>query len=896
MMCRWAALVVLCQALLVAAALQGVVKDPGGAVVAGAIVELRTQGAVALAAKSDGAGRFAFSSLAAGAYEIRVQQSGFETFTKSIAVAEAGTSSLEITLAIAELQQELEVSAKTAQYVNADPNYRKLRAAEMVETFRVENLVITRDVGVLTLRQGAISFAAPVLGKVTLAVFAGEGRFTLEPSVMPERTYLKSLTDKETIEEPFTQAVFVFTDDSYSQMRRELRAPAAEPKAREILKDFRDRMRKRRETPRSMLESILHGGDVDNLEGEVLTDLYNPKAPGFFSAYLHGRKYGDLRFHAKPRGAMPDLPSPEEVCVQNLDPQANAEGIWYLSHYLKEWAQRTANPHEDKRTVQALKYTIETVIGRNDHLTSTARVEFRAVTEGDRVIRFGLLPNLRVSRVSMGGERELGFLQQGRKEDGAFYALMPEPMARGSTHALLIEYQGDKVVHKAGGGNFSVQARTSWYPSLNAFQDQAKYDLTFKVPKQHTLVSVGKPDKEWREDNFACSRWVSETPLAVAGFNYGQFKKKAITDDKLGYEIEGYATSDVPDYLQGAKEIGGMSPQRLNEQAISQARAAMQIFSHWFGPAPYGRIAITQQPEFNFGQSWPGLVYLPLSAYLDSTQRWQLMGIQQRFTEFIQEVTPHEVSHQWWGHLVGWATYRDQWISEGFADFSAGLFLQATESKPDKYLHYWDRARELILEKNAFGRRASDAGPLWLGLRLMSARNAQAYQRLVYPKGGYVLHMLRQMMWDPKTLDETFIQMMRDFVRLHAHKPASSETFLAVVDKHMKPHMDLEGNSRMDWFFRQWVFGAEIPRYKFDYKIADAADGKVLVTAQIAQSEVGDGFRMLVPVYAEFDGKPIFLGRVRIQGNSTLPDIKITLPKKPKRVLINANYDVLAAK
>jgi hypothetical protein len=147
---------------------------------------------------------------------------------------------------------------------------------------------------------------------------------------------------------------------------------------------------------------------------------------------------------------------------------------------------------------------------------------------------------------------------------------------------------------------------------------------------------------------------VSDIPLAVAGFNYGRFKRKDLTDDATKYQIEGYATSDLPDSLRGAEGIGGMSPARMMDQGMVEAQNSMRIFTHWFGPAPYGRIAITQQPQMNFGQSWPSLVYLPIISFFDSTQRWQLFGLNSGLTDFIQEVTPHEVASmvgQHWGGL-----------------------------------------------------------------------------------------------------------------------------------------------------------------------------------------------------------------------------------------------------
>jgi aminopeptidase N len=272
-----------------------------------------------------------------------------------------------------------------------------------------------------------------------------------------------------------------------------------------------------------------------------------------------------------------------------------------------------------------------------------------------------------------------------------------------------------------------------------------------------------------------------------------------------------------------------------------------------------------------------------------------MFGMQSKLTDFIQEVTPHEVAHQWWGHIVGWASYHDQWLSEGFADFSAGLYLQYTEGgKLDRYLKFWDSQRKAILERNEFGARPNDVGPIWMGLRLNTYRTQGAYSKLVYPKGSYVLHMLRWMMYDRQTGDQKFIAMMRDFVKSHFNDNASTESFKAVVEKHMTPQMDLDGNKRMDWFFAQWVYGMEVPRYRLDYSLTPESDGKFLLKGAITQSDVSPRFKMLVPIYLDFDGKIMRLGAANLSGNSSTPEFKVTLPQKPRRVLINYHHDVLA--
>jgi hypothetical protein len=813
---------------------------------------------------------------------------------RDIKIESGIATTIEIKLELAEIVVESVVATKGSITPNADPNYRALRDGDFTESYEVTNLTLKRDVGAITLRNGHVSFLAPVLGKVAIGVFIGDGEFTLTPFIDVEKRYLKLLSGKDTVVEPFDRLVFYFTDETWQAIKSAGKESAPDQRMKDTLRDFRNRMRRNTEEPRSFTEASYSGEFVENVDAAMLGYLYNPKRAPFFSAYIFGKAHGDLRFHIRPNGAAPLLlDSPEEVALINYDVEGKDEGVWYLSHLESEWKAGTASSSEDKRVIDAEHYRIETVIS-GDKLIANCELTFIAMADGERVFRFGLLPTLRATKVVF-AEKEIDYIQEKKNEDSSFYAILPEPLVKGQKYKIYIEYQGNKVVSDEGGGNFAVGARTSWYPSVNAFNDRATFDLTFKIPKQYTLVGVGKQVKEGKESDFAVSQWVSDIPLAVAGFNFGKFKKQAVTDEEAKYQIEGYATSALPDYLRGAEEIGGMSPARLIEKAIVESQNSIRIFNHWFGEIPYGRIAITQQPQPFFGQSWPTLVYLPIISFFDSTQRFQLFGMNNGINNFIQEVTSHEVSHQWWGHAVGWTTYHDQWLSEGFADFSASLFLQYTEGgKLDKYLKFWENQRKTILEKNRFGLRPNDVGPIWMGLRLNTPRAPRAYNDIVYPKGSYVLHMLRWMMYDRQTGDQKFIAMMRDFVKSHFNDNASTENFKAIVEKHMTPQMDLDGNKRMNWFFNQWVYGTEVPRYRFDYTLTPDSDGKVTLRAKVTQSDVSPNFKMLVPIYLDFGKGIIRLGTIPVTGNMATEEFEVKLPERPKRVMINYYHDILA--
>jgi peptidase M1-like protein len=821
-------------------------------------------------------------------------------FRSLVALAQVAVAILLAPCVAAAAEKETPVS---------DPNYQALRDAVLVESYLVENLEFQRDLGKFVLKFGHLSFPAPVLGRVTMAVFTGDGEFSAAPSQATEKRSVKNFTEKEEVRELFRRAVFIFTDDTYEQWIGEASPAGLDAQAARVLADYRGRMRQRREEPLSQFDAMLRGEDIDNVDADVLTDLYNPAQRGAFSAYMFGQAHDDLRFHLRPRGGLPQLDANEEVAVLNVLPRGMEEGAWYLSHTQVELAAGGPDAAEDHRVIDVLHYSIETEIAENRDLTGRCRLRFRPLVDGARVLKFGLLPNLRVTEARMPEGEAIIFIQEPKRKDGSLYVVFPEGLSTARDYELELSYDGEKVVTSAGGGNFYVAARTSWYPSVNRFRDRATFDLSFQYPKKYTLVSVGARGEEGKDGKMATSKWSSDVPLAVAGFNLGRFKQKQITDERTGYEIEGFAASTLPDWLRAGDrqvqlptEIPGRrtiapsvqaSPTKMMERTMSEARASIQLFTYYYGLPPYGRIAITQQPQ-TFGQSWPSLVYLSMLAFLDGTQRWMLFSSSPDMIDFVREITPHEVAHQWWGHMVGWRSYRDQWLSEGFADFSAGLFLQQALRDTGKFREFVRAWRENILEKNEFGFSANDVGPISMGLRLTTPRASQAYSRVVYSKGGYTLHMLRQMMHSGQQGDAAFIAMMKDFVATYLHQDASTADFQRIVEKHITRDMDVEQNGTVDWFFNQWVHGIEVPSYRFEYQLVPQDGQQTKLLATISQTGVSDTFKMPVPVYVQFGDKVSLLGRMVLAGTVENHEIQVTLPQKPDRVMINYYHDILA--
>jgi len=771
--------------------------------------------------------------------------------------------------------------------------YQALRAARPDgRKVAVKDLTLTRDAYRLRFHDGTFHFLGPVGGRTFGAVFIGNGSYELRPASETERRQLAVTTgvrDLEVLTDTFDRIVLFFSDGTAEEIGKAAAMTSGAPDAR-ALQLFDEYL-----TDQKRKFQI-------NLHLRVLQDLLNSTpSPGVLIAAVDGVKYAPSLLVFDPHGIsaltarFADL-SGETTALLSFDNENG--GFWYLGSANDKQARGSA----PRAAVDATHYAIETIIESNLEIKGVTTIRLHTKVPGLRVIPIHILPKLRLRRASYtpegGSATEVAFVQEevdlGRLarlfrdevSDADAAIVLPTAAEAGKPAELRIEYDGKEVLQAAGPDSFSVRARESWYPNSGTFADTATYHLTYRFPRKNQLIATGVLVSETEDGNRKVAVWKADQPMRVAGFNYGKFVKTTRTDEQSGAQIDVFTSQDR---------------KKFASDTMADAMNTARLGSVFFGKPPYTRVSVTQQVEWNFGQSWPSLIYLPTLALTSSTERVAIFEEAGpavfEINEFAKMVGWHEFAHQWWGHAVGWQSYRDQWLSEGFAEFTSALVLLFTENF-DKHNSYWERRRREILQKQRGGMPPNDAGPISQGFRLDTKHSPAAYQTVIYSKGAYVVHMLRMMMRDTrsKNPDELFIAMMKDFVTSYSGKSPSTADFQRVVERHMTKLMDAAENGKMDWFFDQWVHGTEVPRYKSTITAAAEGDGKVRVSGSVSQEGVSADFRALVPLYADF-GKEgtLRIGMLRLVGTTTQPiDTVAPMPKVPKRIMVNAFHDVLA--
>ena len=782
------------------------------------------------------------------------------------------------------------------QQPNTNAAYRQLRTLlPGPVTIPVNNFVLTRDAAVFTFTRGDFALYGEVNGKITGAVFAGAGHFHLTPPTAVERHSLAILTKKEEFDEDFSQVVLRFTDGTEEELRK-----AASPTAKS--EPDHDLARAAMEFHTFQREHL-----KENIDLRLLEDVLSPGKGGFFLAAMKGSTNGHLLLEIDPHGAPAVLP--EEVRLSSF----NTWGWIYpcAFHLAAEYAAKTASGRQANMAFKVENEELDTTIEKSGFLSGRATIHLRALEDGVAVAPLSLFPTLRASKIEGEHGEVLEFVQERKEDDADFGVVLSKALKKGDAAVFTVTYGGKDAVRDAGGDNYDPIARETWFPNGGSgFGSYTTYSMLFHIPKNLQLIATGTKVSDKVDGKIRTTAWETKMPLPVVGFHLGQFVEKE-GKAASGLDVSAFANSSPPSFAQGILHaagdelpsqgshlgdvaLGNLSTTGMLPVELSQGEVAAQIYEKYFGKLSFDHLALSQQPACNYGQSWPMLVYLPICGFWDETIQHQL-GLNPA-DPYWKTVTAHEVAHQWWGHTVGFAGYRDQWMSEGFAQASASIFLESTRKSNADYRDFWAQLKREITEKNSDGFRPIDVGPVTMGFRLSSPKTGWGvYQNLVYPKGAYILHMIRMMMWTQQGGDAAFQAMMHDFVDTYRLKPATTEDFKAIVEKHMTRGMDLGHDHTMNWFFDEFVYGTDLPHYHLESQVKSNADATSLYF-KITQSGVADNFKMLVPLYIELsDGRVIRLGEVAIAGN-TSADQTVPFGKSNmaiKRVFLNYFNDVL---
>jgi hypothetical protein len=761
-------------------------------------------------------------------------------------------------------------------------------AMDSAKSAHTDNVEIVRDRVQITFTDGTIQFAQPVSGVTFAAVFHGKGRVRVEPPNPIEAQQLKLFTKQDKLDMSFTDATFSFTDGLADEVAKQVKWQASGA----ANDDFYAKRQKDREDlgesalPR-MLQGILSADRVRT--AYFLADLK-----------IAGKDWVEFQ---------EDALDPEEIGVGrwvDVGP-VKLHDIWMS---FPAGAKTSAEAWKDPRAKDDFSihgYHINAAVTAGAELNATARVDIEPRLPGQGVVIFELDSNLRIDSIKDSKGSALSFYQSRENKDryqsyGNYVAvILAQPLQPGEPQSLEFHYAGKRAIRKAGNGNYFCES-SGWYPErANSFSTRADFDLTFHSPKNAVLVATGEKISETIDGNTRVTTWKSEIPLAVAGFAYGDYK---VANDKAGeVSVDIYANREPDDLMaqlqrlfesgaiQGA--VGTLTPSAMAKTMGQEMANTIRLFSVYFGPYPYKHLSVTSLPiSYSYGQGWPGLIYLWSASFLDATQRHEI-GLQDgvQLTDFFRA---HESSHQWWGHRVGWKSYHDQWLSEGFAEFSGNLYVQYRENMKE-YLNRWRKEKELLKTKDVKSHSVESLGPIWMGQRIVSSEtDRRSYQDLIYSKGGYVLHMLRMQLNDSRNPDpdHQFKDMMQDYCKTFDNKAASTEDFKAIVEKHMTRGMDLDGNHKMDWFFNQYVYGTGIPQYSFHASLEATPDGKTHMKGELTRSGVPDTWKDAISLYAHMGDKTVRLGTLAVAHPSEPLDV--TLPGKIDRVSINDYEDLLA--
>jgi hypothetical protein len=797
------------------------------------------------------------------------------------------------------------------------PLYRALRSVGLdpQRVYKIREAAIDREDVHLWLNDGIIAFTQSVDGRVTGAYFEGEGEVLVRPPDRRERASLGLFTKLGVLEEQFSSAYLRFNDDTGSELQQYLRP--AEDGAAFVTRN--DELARRLATMDALRLAIAFTSGPPT----VPSDDSQPS-----DRLLHARV---ATAHLGTFDVYFDTRSPEQIIVGQTS-TAHDETYYdlWMSFPMRSMRKDPLSdlrfhgptgPAFTRNAFQVSKYSIKVTIDPALSLSAAADLDGAVLQDGTRILMFELSRYLQLKSVEI-DRQSLEFIQNeaiegselSRRGNDLVAVVFPQPLKSGAQLRLSFNY-GGSVLSDAGSGLFYVGARGTWYPNRGIAM--ANYDITFRFPQIWTLVATGKQVALQQEGAQWLGHWISEGPVPIAGFNLGRYLRSTATAGTV--TVDSYATRGVENDLAKPPridmvptsqspmppEVAASIPKSGAEanpavgrtQLAARAAEAITSLEKMFGPFPFSSLALTQRPGTD-SQGWPGIIFLSSYVYLTPAQR-EAQHISAPDNVLYEEVMlPHEVSHQWFGDRMSWASYHEQWLLEAIANYSALMLLEQRHASDEQVM--LEAYRQLLAAKSKDGTPFVEAGPVTLGIRLASSMFPAGYEVITYGRGTWLLHMLRTMFRDASRTaenrdgsDQVFLALLRGLYDRYKGKEITNADFERAVEEVLPKSLWFENHQSLDWFFDGWVNGTAFPHFEIKDARFSARPGKPTVSATLRQTNAPDDLVTSLPVYGLVGDGQVYLGRVFAEG----PETRITLPVPPgvKRLVLDPYQTVLTA-
>jgi hypothetical protein len=763
------------------------------------------------------------------------------------------------------------------------------------ECYRVRDLSFSKEDIRFHLTEGYLIFGKGVDGRRMSAVFTtdvegGDGEVIVFPPHRSERLSLASFTGSPNLDEHLNAAVFLFSDGTGEQLLAEIQSgiPRKAPEMGLLLADKWS----------SVVKNLSGSLQIRLVQDHLSTD---DQRLGFFYATMNGKTLRNFDLTFEPRAR-------EQITVGQLARRDNRDyfDVW-TSFLARPWRTQGRALFADEVPVTDVR--IEATLQPNLHMTAVTRMTLVPGKAIGKVIPFDISRQMTVTGAKIDGEPAEVFMRDSLRanalrgsDNEIFLVVGQRPLEPGKPHQVEFTHEGD-VISSSGNGVYFVGSRGNWYPNRgNGF---ARYELSFRYPKALNLVTTGdfvgeESDGEWR-----ITRRKISSPIRFAGFNLGDYEKASVT--RAGTTVEVYANRKVeaalqpkqqdiitmpPQWPRGGRRptdlqpIAGMvapppNPTARLQELATEIASAMDFMSASFGPPPLKTLTVSPIPG-NFGQGFPGLLYLSTLSYLSPKERPTDLRKPAQQVFYSELLHAHEAAHQWWGNMVTSSSYQDDWLMEALANYSALMFLEKRKGrKPMEEILAGYKSH--LLQKDTDGRTLESAGPIIWGLRLSSSQAPSAWRTITYEKGSWIVHMLRGRLGD-----ERFLKMLAELARRYRYQTVSTEQFRALATEFVPPK---SGDPKLESFFEQWVYGTGVPTLK----IAHTTTGRppaVKVRGTVTQTDVDEDFSAYVPVEVQLPGKQV---TTRWVNTSSEPvPFQIDLKQIPTRVTLDPGGSILA--